>query len=39
MDVIDAIIHNQEVYKGQGENLHPGLILTGWDPPSAEVSS
>ncbi|KDO26146.1 hypothetical protein SPRG_08507 [Saprolegnia parasitica CBS 223.65] len=37
MDVIDAMLHNQEVFRERGENLHPGLIMTGWDPPSPSL--
>ncbi|CAH0486520.1 unnamed protein product [Peronospora farinosa] len=37
-DVIDAIIGNQEVSSYHGENLKSGLILTGWNPPSAELA-
>lgn len=33
--MIDAIIGNQEA---SSKNLMPGLILTGWDPPSAELA-
>lgn len=34
-DVIDAIIGNQEA---SGKKLKPGLILTGWNPPSEELA-
>ncbi|OQS01089.1 hypothetical protein ACHHYP_20078 [Achlya hypogyna] len=37
MDVIDAMLHNQEEFRERGENLHPGLIMTGWDPPSPSL--
>ncbi|RLN96088.1 hypothetical protein BBJ28_00005061 [Nothophytophthora sp. Chile5] len=37
-DVIDAIIGNQEVSTSHGTNLMSGLILTGWNPPSAELA-
>ncbi|KAG6606537.1 P-loop containing nucleoside triphosphate hydrolase [Phytophthora cinnamomi] len=37
-DVIDAIIGNQEASTSHGENLKSGLILTGWNPPSAELA-
>ncbi|CAK4079784.1 unnamed protein product [Aphanomyces euteiches] len=36
-DVIDAILANQTEYKSRGENLHSGLILTGWDHPSPRL--
>ncbi|RLO10639.1 hypothetical protein DYB28_006868 [Aphanomyces astaci] len=36
-DVIDAILANQAEYRRRGENLHPGLIMTGWDHPSPSV--
>ncbi|KAF4320083.1 hypothetical protein BBO99_00005415 [Phytophthora kernoviae] len=36
-DVIDAIIGNQEKSTSHGKNLMSGLILTGWNPPSAEL--
>ncbi|OQS06741.1 hypothetical protein THRCLA_01237 [Thraustotheca clavata] len=37
MDVIDALLHNQEEYRERGENLRPGLIMTGWDAPSPNL--
>ncbi|RQM30208.1 hypothetical protein B5M09_000307 [Aphanomyces astaci] len=36
-DVIDAILANQAEYRRRGENLHPGLIMTGWDHPSPSL--
>ena len=36
--MIDAIIGNQELSSYHGENLKSGLILTGWNPPSAELA-
>ena len=37
-DVIDAIIGNEEASSTYGGNLKSGLILTGWNPPSAELA-
>ncbi|RHY95488.1 hypothetical protein DYB37_003459 [Aphanomyces astaci] len=36
-DVIDAILANQAEYRRRGDNLHPGLIMTGWDHPSPSL--
>ncbi|ETW01857.1 hypothetical protein H310_06426 [Aphanomyces invadans] len=36
-DVIDAILANQAEYRQRGDNLHPGLIMTGWDHPSPSL--
>jgi BioD-like phosphotransacetylase family protein len=37
-DVIDAIVGNQEASTSNGQDLKPGLILTGWNPPTAELA-
>lgn len=37
-DVIDAIIGNQKASTSYGQNLKSGLILTGWNSPSAELA-
>lgn len=36
--MIDAILGNQEASIPHGTNLQSGLILTGWDPPSADLA-
>lgn len=36
--MIDAIIGNQEASTSHGKNLKSGVILTGWNPPSAELA-
>nr|CCA19519.1 conserved hypothetical protein [Albugo laibachii Nc14] len=37
MDVIDAILGNQTASIPHGKDLQSGLIMTGWNPPSARL--
>lgn len=37
MDVIDALIKNQREHRQSNQDLRPGLLMTGWDPPNATL--